>query len=62
MVMVIVQESCGEKDLVFTRVAEVVTVVVAVEWPVVVVLEGWVEAGEGVAVGGEVGGEAEASC
>ena len=37
-----------------------VTVVVAVEWPVVV--EGWVEAGEGVAVGGEVGGEAEASC
>ena len=49
------------EGLVFTRVAEVVTVVVAVEWPVVVV-EGWVEAGEGVAVGGEVGGEAEASC
>ena len=42
-----------------TRVAEVVTVVVAVEWPVVV--EGWVEAGDGEAVGGE-GGLAEASC
>ena len=37
-----------------TRVAEVVTVVVAV-------VEGWVEAGDGEAVGGE-GGPAEASC